>query len=314
MGQSRHQWRISQLGQETISMKILVTGKNGQIGHELQRSMAPLGEVVAVDVEDGDFTDPVAIISLIERVKPGLIVNPAAYTSVDKAETEQEIAYAINALAPKFLAAQANLRHIPMIHYSTDYIFDGTKDGTYVEDDPANPQSIYGKTKWQGEKNVCAMCPQHVILRTSWVFGVHGGNFLKTILKLSQERDELKIIADQFGAPTSARFLADSTLEIAKQLLGCDEMRKVGTYHLVSAGETTWHGYASKVVKLANQLGVKTKIKAEDIQPISTEAYPLPAPRPKNSKLSTDKIKATFGIDIPHWSIDVEEVLKQVIA
>ncbi len=294
-------------------MKILVTGKNGQVGFELQRSLADLGEVCAVDVEDCDLTDASAIVSLVEKIKPGLIVNPAAYTAVDKAESEQEIAFTINATAPKVLAAQANLLHIPIIHYSTDYIFDGMKDGVYVEDDLANPQSIYGKTKWQGEKNVRAMCPQHVILRTSWVFGAHGGNFLKTILKLAQERDELKIIADQFGAPTSARLLADSTAEIAMLLLGGDSIRKAGTYNLVASGETTWHGYASKVVELANQLGVNTKIQARDIQPISTEAYPLPAPRPKNSRLDAQKIRNIFGIEIQDWSIDVERVLKQII-
>ncbi|BCA66201.1 dTDP-4-dehydrorhamnose reductase [Fluviibacter phosphoraccumulans] len=295
-------------------MKTLLTGKNGQVGYELQRSLASLGEVVAIDVEDCDLTNSEQIVDLVERVKPGLIVNPAAYTAVDMAESEPEIAYAINATAPKVLAAQANLLHIPMIHYSTDYVFDGTKSGVYVEEDDPNPQSVYGKTKWQGEKNVRAMCPQHVILRTSWVFGAHGGNFLKTILKLAQERDELKIISDQFGAPTSARLLADFTAEIAKQMLCDDTTQKAGTYHLVGAGETTWHGYATKVVELANQLGVKTKVNAANIQPIPTEAYPLPAPRPKNSKLSTAKIRTTFGIDIPDWSVGVEQVLKQVIA
>lgn len=295
-------------------MKILVTGKNGQVGYELQRSLTPLGEVVPVDVEDCDLTDTGAIVSLVEKVKPDLIVNPAAYTAVDKAEVEPKIAYAINATAPKILAAQANLLRIPIVHYSTDYIFDGIKDGVYVEDDPANPQSIYGKTKWQGEKNVRAMCSHHVILRTSWVFGAHGGNFLKTILKLAQERDELKIIADQFGAPTSARLLADSTAEIVTQLLSGGATKKAGTYHLVGAGETTWHGFAQKVVEMANELGVRTRVQAKDIQPIPTEAYPLPAPRPKNSKLNTGKIKAAFGIDIPEWSVDVEQVLKQVIA
>lgn len=294
-------------------MKILLTGKNGQVGYELQRSLAPLGEVVAVDVEDCDLTNSEQIVDLVERVKPGLIVNPAAYTAVDKAESEPEIAYAINATAPKVLAAQANLLHIPIIHYSTDYIFDGTKDGVYVEDNPANPQSVYGKTKWQGEKNVRAMCPQHVILRTSWVFGAHGGNFLKTILKLAQERDVLNIIADQYGAPTSAYLLANATAEIARQMLNGSGGRKSGTYHLVAAGETTWHGYAAKVVELANQLGISTKIQAKDIKPIPTEAYPLPAPRPKNSRLSTQKIRDTFGIDISDWSIDVERVLKQII-
>ena len=294
-------------------MKILVTGKNGQVGYELQRSLASLGEVVAVDVDECDLARPEEIVALVERVKPGLIVNPAAYTAVDKAEAEQELAFSINATAPKVLAAQANLLNIPMIHYSTDYVFDGAKVGVYVEEDDVNPQSVYGKTKWLGEKNVRAMCPQHVILRTSWVFGAHGGNFLKTILRIVQERDELKIIADQFGAPTSAGLLADSTAKIAKQLLSDNAKLKVGTYHLVASGETTWHGYASKVVALANQLGIKTKIQAGDIQPIPTEAYPLPAPRPKNSRLSTRKIQETFGIDIPHWSIDVERVLKQII-
>lgn len=294
-------------------MKILVTGKNGQVGHELQRSLASLGKVVAVDVEDCDLTDSAAIVSLVDKVKPSLIVNSAAYTAVDKAELEPEIAYAINVTAPKVLAAKANLLNIPIIHYSTDYIFDGTKDGVYVEDDPANPRSIYGKTKWEGEKNVRAMCSHNVILRTSWVFGVHGDNFLKTILKLSQERDTLKIIADQFGAPTSARLLADVTARIAEQLLAGGSGRKSGTYHLAAAGETTWHGYALKVVELANQLGFKTKVLPKDIQPIPTEDYPLPAPRPKNSRLSTDKIKASFCVEIPHWTIDVEEVLKQIV-
>lgn len=291
---------------------ILVTGKNGQVGFELQRSLAPLGEVVAVDVEDCDLTDTAAIVALVETVKPDLIVNPAAYTAVDKAETEPDVAFAINAVAPKVLAAQANLLHIPIIHYSTDYVFDGAKEDWYLEDDPANPQSIYGKTKWQGEKNVRAMCPQHVILRTSWVFGAHGGNFLKTILKLAQERDSLNIIADQFGAPTSAYLLATATAEIARQLLESDAASKVGTYHLVAAGETTWHGYASKIVALANAQGIKTKVQTKDIHPIPTEAYPLPAPRPKNSRLSTQKIRDTFGIEIPDWSLDVERVLQQL--
>lgn len=293
--------------------KILITGKNGQVGFELQRSLQSLGEIVAVDIEDCDLGDTSAIVDLVERVKPSMIVNPAAYTAVDKAESEPEVAYTINATAPKVLAAQANLLHIPIIHYSTDYVFDGTKQGCYFEDDPVNPQSIYGKTKWQGEKNVRSMCPQHIIIRTSWVFGEHGGNFLKTILKLARERETLKIIADQVGAPTSAKLLADSTALIVRQLLN-GETAKFGTYHLVAGGEATWHSYATKVVALANQFGVATKVKADDIEPIPTEAYLLPAHRPKNSRLSTDKIKAAFGIEINDWSLDVEQVLKKVIA
>jgi len=300
------------LAGKAVPMKILVTGKNGQVGHELQRSLASLGEVIAVDIEDCDLTDTAAIVSLVEKVKPGLIVNPAAYTAVDKAEVEQEIAYAINAITPKVLAEQASLLNIPLIYYSTDYIFDGTKAELYLENDRANPQSVYGKSKWQGEENVRSICPQHIILRTSWVFGAHGGNFLKTILKLAQERDELKVIADQFGAPTSARLLADSTAEIVKQLFDSDVRQKAGTYHLVASGVTSWYGYAKKVLELVNQFGVKTKIHSENIVPIPTEAYPLPAPRPKNSVLSTDKIKKTFGINIPDWSVDVGQVLKQI--
>jgi dTDP-4-dehydrorhamnose reductase len=292
--------------------RILVTGKNGQVGFELQHSLSPLGEVIAVDIEDCDLKNTSAIVDLVERVKPSLIVNPAAYTAVDQAESDLEGAYAINAIAPKVLAAQANLRHIPMIHYSTDYIFDGTKEGCYLEDDPANPQSKYGKTKWQGEKNVRAMCPQHVIIRTSWVFGAHGGNFLKTILQLSQERDKLKIIADQFGAPTSAKRLADNSALIAMRLLN-GEVRKFGTYHLVASGETSWHGYASYVVAFANKLGLKTRLSVTDIQPIPSEAYPQPASRPKNSRLSTQKIQNTFGIELPPWTVDVERVLQQLL-
>lgn len=294
-------------------MKILVTGKNGQVGHELQRSLAPLGEVVAVDVEDCDLTDAAAIVSLVESVKPGLIVNPAAYTAVDKAESEQEVAFAINAMAPKVLAAQANLLHIPIIHYSTDYVFDGEKDGVYVEDDVTNPQSIYGKTKWQGEKNVRALCPHHVILRTSWVFGVHGGNFLKTMLRLAAEKESLNVIADQFGAPTSARFLADATAQIAEQLLSGGAGRKVGTYHLALGGRTTWHQYAQAVVRAAIENGCELKLTPEAISAIRTEEYPLPAPRPKNSSLDTKKIKDVFGLSIPDWESEVSDAVRILV-
>lgn len=294
-------------------MKILVTGKNGQVGHELQRSLARLGEVVAVDVEDCDLTDTAAIIAMVESVRPELIVNPAAYTAVDKAESEPDRAFAINALAPKTLAAQANLRNVPIIHFSTDYVFDGNKDGAYEEVDLVSPRSVYGLSKWHGEQNVRSICQQHVILRTSWVFGAHGDNFLKTILKLAQEREELRIIYDQFGAPTSAYLLADATAEIAKQLLQGGAGRKSGTYHLVAAGETTWHGYAKKVIEIAIDLGVVTKVRPETLQSIPTEAYPLPAQRPKNSRLNTLKIRETFGIKIPDWRVDVERVLKEII-
>jgi dTDP-4-dehydrorhamnose reductase len=185
-------------------MKILVTGKNGQVGHELMRSLAPLGEVVGVDVDECDLTKPAAIERLLAHVKPDLIVNPAAYTAVDKAESEANLAHAVNAAAPEVLAKYAAAKNIPIIHYSTDYVFDGNKDGLYVETDKANPKSVYGKTKYLGEAAVRNNAPKHVILRTSWVFGSHGLNFLKTMLKLAQERDKLSVVADQVGSPTSA--------------------------------------------------------------------------------------------------------------
>lgn len=297
-------------------MKILLTGKNGQVGHELQCSLAPLGEVVAVDAEDCDLSQPDQIRALVARVAPGLIVNPAAYTAVDKAESEPELAHAVNAQAPGVLAAEANRLGIPMIHYSTDYVFDGTRDGWYVETDATHPQSVYGASKCLGEEAVRAAHPQHVILRTSWVFGAHGGNFLKTMLRLARERDSLRIVADQVGAPTSAAFLAAATAQIvaALQAAGDEADALYGTYHLVTAGETSWHGYARHVVALAQAQGLATRAGPADIEPIPTAAYPLPAPRPANSRLDTTKLRTTFGIAIPSWEDEVARVVAQVVA
>jgi dTDP-4-dehydrorhamnose reductase len=294
-------------------MKILVTGKNGQVGHELMRSLAPLGELVGVDVDEFDLAKPAAIERLLAQVKPDLIVNPAAYTAVDKAESEANLAHAVNAAAPEVLAKYAAAKNIPIIHYSTDYVFDGTKDGLYVETDKPNPKSVYGKTKWLGEAAVRNNAPKHVILRTSWVFGSHGLNFLKTVLRLAQERDKLSIVADQFGAPTSAAMLADATAVIAKQLFEPGATRKYGTYHLVADGETSWHGYAHWVVTKANELGLKTKIEADAIRPITTKEYPMPAPRPANSRLDTSKVMSVFGLNLPSWRDEVALVVESLI-
>jgi len=294
-------------------MRILVTGKNGQVGYELMRSLAPLGTVVGVDIDECDLQDVSAIKVLLDHVKPDLIVNPAAYTAVDRAETEQALAHAINAKAPEVMAQYAARHDIPIIHYSTDYVFDGQKEGAYLETDNINPQSVYGKTKALGETAVRNHAPKHIILRTSWVFGSHGGNFLKTILKLAQERDQLSVVSDQVGSPTSAALLAEVTAEIARQLFESGLSQKYGTYHLVTDGGTSWHGYAQMVVARANELGMETKVSADEIKAIKTSEYPLPAPRPLNSRLDTRKIKETFMLTLPSWQAEVSKVLQMVI-
>ncbi|MDW5416980.1 dTDP-4-dehydrorhamnose reductase [Iodobacter sp. CM08] len=295
-------------------IRILLTGKNGQLGFELQRSLAVLGEVIAVDRHDCDLSNPEAIRALIAKVQPQVIVNPAAHTAVDKAESEPELAYAINTIASQIFAEEAAKLGALLVHYSTDYVFDGKKDGWYSEDDTPNPQSVYGKTKLAGELAIASANPRHLIFRTSWVFGAHGGNFLKTILRLASEREELKIIADQYGAPTAASLLADVTAHAIRQVLIRDadtsnstQANLYGTYHLVAGGTTTWHGYAERIVELAKVAGAQ--IKAENILPIPTSAYPLPAPRPANSRLSTEKLQVTFGLCLPDWQEGVKQVM-----
>ncbi len=294
-------------------MKILVTGKNGQVGHELMITLAPLGKVIGVDVKECDLSQSAAIEALLDKVSPDIIVNPAAYTAVDKAESESTIAHAVNAQAPKILARYAARHNILLVHFSTDYIFDGTKEGAYQEDDEANPKSVYGKTKWLGEEAVRKMAAKHIIIRTSWVFGSHGVNFLKTMLKLAQERDKLSIVADQFGAPTSAKLLAEVTAQIIKEFQEPGFYRKFGTYHVVAKGETSWHGYAKLVIEKANALGVVTKISPDQIKPITTKEYPVPAPRPANSRLDTTKVLSTFSVRLPKWQDEVDCVVKELL-
>jgi dTDP-4-dehydrorhamnose reductase len=295
------------------AIRILLTGKNGQLGFELQRSLAVLGSVIAVDREDCDLSNPEAIRALVARVQPHVIVNPAAHTAVDKAESEPELAHAINTIAPQIFAEEAAKIGALLVHYSTDYVFDGTKGGWYSETDTPNPQSVYGKTKLAGELAIAAANPRHLIFRTSWVFGAHGGNFLKTILRLAGEREELKIIADQHGAPTAASLLADVTAHAVRQVLHIESANDsqvsdlYGTYHLVAAGSTTWHGYAESVVERAKAADVP--VKATQILPIPTSAYPLPAPRPANSQLSTEKLQAAFGLCLPDWQDGVMQVM-----
>lgn len=295
-------------------MRILLTGKNGQVGFELQRALAPLGEVVAVDQQECDLSNPEAIRKLVAEVAPQVIVNPAAYTAVDKAEAEPALAQAINGAAPGVFGEEAARLGALVIHYSTDYVFDGTQNGAYGESDAPNPQSVYGKTKLAGEQALQASGADHLIFRTSWVFGAHGANFAKTMLRLASERESLKIVADQFGAPTSAALLADVTAQVLSQFKRQGRVGfPFGLYHLVAGGSTTWHEYAQMVVRSALASGKPLKLKAEDVLPIGTSEYPLPAPRPANSRLDTSYLRQTFGLELPAWQNGLGHVLQQIL-
>lgn len=288
--------------------KILVTGKNGQVGWELQRSLAPLGQIIAVDAEDMDLRDVDAIRNKVREIAPHIIVNPAAHTAVDKAESEPDLAMAINGTAAGVLAEEAKKLDALLIHYSTDYVFNGSKTSPYVESDTPDPQSVYGKTKLAGEQAIQAVGGKYIVLRTSWVYGVHGGNFVKTILRLAKERSELRIVADQYGAPTWARLLAESTT----QIIGKYSEDKSGVYHLTAGGRTNWHQFAEEIVRLARQYDDALKDKPLSIHPIATHEYPLPAKRPTNSSLSTEKVRKTFGLALPNWEDELAECVRQL--
>jgi dTDP-4-dehydrorhamnose reductase len=306
-------WQLNG-NQAAHDMKILVTGKNGQVGFELQRALAPLGEIVAIDLQECDLSDAAAIRKLVAEVAPQIIVNPAAYTAVDKAEAEPQLAQAINGIAPGVFGEAAARLGALVIHYSTDYVFDGTKTGAYVETDTPNPQSVYGKTKLAGEQALQRSGADSLTFRTSWVFGAHGGNFTKTMLRLAAERETLNIVADQFGAPTSAALLADVTAQVIGQYKHQGRAGfPFGLYHLVASGSTSWHEYAQAVVRAAQAAGKPLKLTAEDVRPIATSAYPLPAPRPANSRLDTNHLRNTFGLELPTWQSGLSHVLQQIL-
>jgi len=295
-------------------MKILVTGKNGQVGFELQRALAPLGEIVAVDHADCDLADADAIRALVRSVAPGVIVNPAAYTAVDKAEADQATAFAVNTEAARVLGEEAARLGALVVHYSTDYVFNGSKDGAYAESDTPDPQSVYGRSKYEGEVALAQANPRHLILRTSWVVGAHGGNFAKTMLRLAGERERLSVVADQFGAPTSAALLADLTAQLVRQYQregGADF--PYGTYHVTAAGATSWHEYARFVIAEALAAGKTLKATPDAVAPLTTEQYPTPARRPANSRLDTTRFRETFGLRLPHWQEGVRHVLQQIL-
>ena len=293
-------------------MKILLTGKDGQVGFALHKKLASLGEVIATNRDMLDLSDPEAIRIFIDQTKPDIIINPAAYTKVDQAQNEPELASQINAVAPQVLADKASKLDIPIIHFSTDYVFDGLKHEPYFETDQANPQSVYGETKWQGEEAV-RQYKKHIILRTSWVFNSHGQNFLKTILKLIQEKTSFNVVSDQIGTPTSSEALADVTYKIVETIFNDPHFKDFGTYHMTLDNETNWYRYACFITDEAKRLGLQTLMTSKDIKPISSDAYPTLAKRPMNSRLDTTKIKKTFMLELPNWEEEVKRILKALI-
>ncbi len=290
-------------------MKILLLGKGGQVGWELQRALAPLGELIAHDLDTADFTRPDQVAALARDTRADVIVNAAAHTAVDKAESEPDLVRLINATTPAALAAVAAEQGSWLVHYSTDYAFDGPGSTARTEDAPVAPLSVYGQTKLEGEQAITASGCQHLIFRTSWVFGARGGNFAKTMLKLAAEREALKVINDQVGAPTGADLLADITAHALRTAQQRPEVS--GLYHLVAGGETTWFDYARFVIEWARARGVAVKVAPDAIAPVPTTEYPTPASRPLNSRLNTNKLQAVFGLRLPHWQAGVERMLTE---
>ena len=292
-------------------MNILLLGKTGQLGWELQRSLSVLGRVTALGHAEADFAQPDAVAQAVRALRPDVIVNAAAHTAVDKAENEPAHARLLNATTPGRLAQEAAQLGAWLVHYSTDYVFDGSGERPWAEDDAPAPLSVYGATKLEGEQRIQQSGCQHLILRTSWVYAARGGNFAKTMLRLGSERERLTVIDDQWGAPTGADLLADVTAHAIRHLVRHPE--DGGLYHCVASGETNWHSYAKYVLDQASQAQAAIKIKATEIAPVPTSAFPTPARRPHNSRLNTRKLQATFGLVLPHWQQGVARMLTEIL-
>lgn len=296
-------------------MKILLFGKSGQVGWELQRSLSPLGELVALDANSldfcGDITNQEGIVQTIRALGPDVIVNAAAYTAVDKAESEPELTHRVNAIGPAILAREAKRNAALLVHYSTDYVFDGSGERPWLETDDVHPLNVYGKTKLDGEKFIRESACRHLIFRTSWVYALRGNNFIKTMLRLAQERDQLTVVDDQIGAPTGAELLADVTAHAILAIRNRPEL--AGLYHLTAGGQTSWHEYAGFVIEYARQAGLAIKVAADAIQAVPGSAFQMPARRPNNSRLDTHKLQNSFALTLPHWQKGVSRMLTEII-
>ena len=296
-------------------MNILLFGKGGQVGWELQRSLSVLGAVTALDFDSteycGDFSNPAGVADTVRALRPDVIVNAAAHTAVDKAESEPEFARTLNATTPGAIALEAAKLGAWLVHYSTDYVFDGSGTRPWVETDTPAPLSVYGRTKLEGEQLIQQSGARHLILRTSWVYAARGGNFAKTMLRLAQERERLTVIDDQWGAPTGADLLADVTAHALRHLQ--QRPQDAGLYHCAAGGETNWHLYAKEVLALAAKAQPAIKFKATEVAPVPTSAFPTPAARPHNSRLDTTRLQNTFGLRLPHWQAGVARMLAEIL-
>ena len=292
-------------------MKILLFGKNGQVGWELQRALAPLGELHAFGSDGADFAVPESLAEKVRTLRPDVIVNAAAHTAVDRAEAEPALARRINAEAPAVLAREAAAAGAWLVHYSTDYVFDGSGEAPRNEDAPTAPLNVYGRTKLEAEQAIGASGARHLVLRTSWVYGTRGGNFARTMLRLAQERDRLAVIDDQIGAPTGAELIADVSAHAIRALVA--GAAPGGTYHLAAAGETSWHGYACRVIETARSAGAPVKVTPEAIAAVASSEFKTAAQRPRNSRLDTGKLRRAFGLSLPPWQAGVDRLLAEIL-